>query len=121
MNTVNGSNHASLYDRTPNNTETNWDCNSKCSDNDKETTIITTCLNKPLQEMIEHWLANIKTLGSGKHAAGIMAELDAIRKQMKFDDCDKSVAVSVLLIVSKFPYTRHCKKKLSISVIHGRC
>lgn len=110
MNTVNGSNHASLYDRAPNNTETNWDCNSKCSDNDKETTIITTCLNKPLQEMIEHWLANIKTVGSGKNAAGIKAELDAIRKQMKFDDCDKSVAVSVLLIVSKFPCIRHCKK-----------
>lgn len=45
--------------------------------------------------MIEHCMANLKTVGSGKHAAGIKAELDAIRKQMKFDDCDKSVAVSL--------------------------
>lgn len=78
---MNGSNHASLYDRTPNNTKTNWECNSKCSDSDKETTIITTCLNNPLQEMIEHWLASLKTVGSGKHAAGIKAELDAIHNR----------------------------------------
>lgn len=45
--------------------------------------------------MIEHCMANLKTVGSGKHAAGIKAELDAIHKQMKFDDCDKSVAVSL--------------------------
>lgn len=100
MNTVSGNNYAPLYDRTPNNTKTNWESNSKSSDNDKETRTITICLNNPLQEIIERWLANLKTVGSGKHAAGIKAELDANRKQMKFDDCDKSVAVSVLLIVS---------------------
>lgn len=32
--------------------------------------IITTCLNKPLTEMLEGWLANLETEGSSKQAAG---------------------------------------------------
>lgn len=88
---------------------------SKCSDDDTDKTdesspnddhtehllrIITTCLNKPLQEMLERWLANLKTVGSTKEATGIKAEIEAIRKQMEFEDYDKSAAVSVLPIVS---------------------
>lgn len=120
MNTVSGSNYALFYDRTPNNTKINWESSSKCSDNDKETRTITTCLNNPLQEIIELWLANLKTVGSGKHAAGIKAGLDAIRKQMKFDDCGKSVAVCVLLIVSTKFIVPGGVKKINISVIYGR-
>lgn len=77
-------------------------------------------MNNPLQEIIERWLANLKTVGSGKHAAGIKAELDAIRKQVTFDDCDKPVAVSVLLIVStKFIVPGDVNISIYISLIHG--
>lgn len=62
--------------------------------------IITACLNKPLQELLEGWLANLETEGSSKQAAGIKAEVEAIRKQMEFDDCAESAAVSVSPVVS---------------------
>lgn len=62
--------------------------------------IITTCLNKPLKEMLEGWLANLETEGSSKQAAGIKAEVEAIRKQMEFDDCAEPAAVSVSPVVS---------------------
>lgn len=62
--------------------------------------IITTCLNKPLKEMLEGWLANLETEGSSKQTAGIKAEVEAIRKQMEFDDCAESAAVSVSPVVS---------------------
>lgn len=62
--------------------------------------IITTCLNKPLKEMLERWLANLDTEVSSKQAAGIKAEVEAIRKQMEFDDCDESDSVFVSPVVS---------------------
>lgn len=62
--------------------------------------IITACLNKPLQELLEGWLANLETEGSSNQAAGIKAEVEAIRKQMEFDDCAESAAVSVSPVVS---------------------
>lgn len=62
--------------------------------------IITTCLNKPLKEMLERWLANLDTKISSRQAAGIKAEVEAIRKQMEFDDCDESDSVSVSPVVS---------------------
>lgn len=62
--------------------------------------IITTCLNKPLKEMLEQWLANLDTEVSSKQAAGIKAEIEAIRKQMEFDDCDESASISVSPVVS---------------------
>lgn len=62
--------------------------------------IITTCLNKPLKEMLERWLANLDTEVSSKQAAGIKAEVEAIRKQMEFDDCDESASVFVSPVVS---------------------
>lgn len=60
----------------------------------------TTCLNKPLKEMLEQWLANLDTEVSSKQAAGIKAEIEAIRKQMEFDDCDESASISVSPVVS---------------------
>lgn len=60
----------------------------------------TTCLNKPLKEMLERWLANLDTEVSSKQAAGIKAEVEAIRKQMEFDDCDESASVFVSPVVS---------------------
>lgn len=62
--------------------------------------IITTCLNKPLKEMLERWLATLDTEVSSKQAAGIKAEVEAIRKQMEFDDCDESASISVSPVVS---------------------
>lgn len=62
--------------------------------------IITTCLNKPLKEMLERWLANLDTEVSSKQAAGIKAEVEAIRKQMEFEDCDESASVFVSPVVS---------------------
>lgn len=52
--------------------------------------IITTCLNKPLQELLESWLANLETGGSSNQAADIKTEIEAICHQMEFDDCDES-------------------------------
>lgn len=62
--------------------------------------IIISCLNKPLKEMLERWLANLDTEVSSKQAAGIKAEVEAIRKQMEFDDCDESASISVSPVMS---------------------
>lgn len=57
--------------------------------------IITACLKKPLQELLEGWLAILETEGSSKQAADIKTEIEAICHQMEFDDCDEScVSVS---------------------------
>lgn len=50
--------------------------------------------------MLEGWLANLETEVSSKQAAGIKSEVEAIRKQMEFDDCEESAAVSVSPVVS---------------------
>lgn len=63
--------------------------------------IITTFLNKPLREMLEGWLDNLGTEDLSKQVVGIKAEIEAICKQMEFDDCDESAAVSVSIVYNK--------------------
>lgn len=58
--------------------------------------IITTCLIKPLNDLLEDWLANLKTDVSSNQ--DIQTEIVAICHQMAFDDCDDSSSVSVLPI-----------------------
>lgn len=60
--------------------------------------IITACLIKPLHELLEGWLANLKTDVSSNQATDIKTEIEAICHQMAFDDCDDSSSVSVLPI-----------------------
>lgn len=62
--------------------------------------IITTFLNKPLREMLDGWLENLGTEGLSKQVAGIKAEIEAICKQMEFDDCAESATVSVSPVVN---------------------
>lgn len=50
--------------------------------------------------MLKQWLANLDTEVSSNQAAGIKAEIEAIRKQMEFDDCDESASISVSPVVS---------------------
>ncbi|XP_065923825.1 uncharacterized protein [Magallana gigas] len=63
--------------------------------------IITIFLNKPLREMLEGWLENLGTEDLSKQVAGIKAEIEAICKQMEFDDGDESAAVSVPIVYNK--------------------
>lgn len=63
--------------------------------------IITIFFNKPLREMLEGWLENLGTEDLSKQVAGIKAEIEAICKQMEFDDGDESAAVSVPIVYNK--------------------
>lgn len=61
----------------------------------KET--ITSCLEKPLYLLLHELLKVLKTEGSNRLASGLIAEIEAIQKQMK--SChikDKDVASNVL-------------------------
>lgn len=50
--------------------------------------------------MLDGWLENLGTEGLSKQVAGIKAEIEAICKQMEFDDCAESAAVSVSPVVN---------------------
>lgn len=47
----------------------------------KET--ITACLEEPLHLMLQEWLEVLKTEGSSRLASGLIAEIEAIQKQME--------------------------------------
>lgn len=44
---------------------------------------ITTCLEEPLHLMLQEWLEIVKTEGSNKLALELIAEIEAIQKQME--------------------------------------
>lgn len=48
----------------------------------KET--ITSCLEEPLRLMLQEWLEVLKTEGSSRLALGLIAEIEAIQKQMEY-------------------------------------
>lgn len=50
--------------------------------------------------MLDGWLENLGTEGLSKQVAGIKVEIEAICKQMEFDDCAESAAVSVSPVVN---------------------
>lgn len=45
---------------------------------------ITTCLEEPLHQMLQEWLEDFKTETSNKSTSEIIAEIEAICKQMEF-------------------------------------
>lgn len=51
--------------------------------------------------MLEGWLDNLGTENVSNQVAGIKAEIEAICKQMEFDDCDESAAVSASGVYNK--------------------
>lgn len=63
--------------------------------------IITIFLNKQLRDMLEGWLDNLGTENVSNQVTGIKAEIEAICKQMEFDDCDESAAVSASSVYNK--------------------
>lgn len=47
---------------------------------------ITTCLEEPIRFMLNKWHDNLKKEGLSKRESGVIAEIGAIRKQMKLRD-----------------------------------
>lgn len=45
--------------------------------------IITSCLEEPLHLMLQEWLEVLKTKCSSRFASGLIAEIEAIQKQME--------------------------------------
>lgn len=57
-------------------------------DENKEDIIraITSCLEKPIHQMLQNWSTYLKTEGLGKHTSRATAEMKAIRKQLVLDE-----------------------------------
>lgn len=55
---------------------------------------ITSCLEKPIHQMLQNWSTYLKTEGLGKHTSRCTAEIRAIRKQLVFDESERTTAAS---------------------------
>lgn len=58
---------------------------------------ITSCLEEPIYQMLNQWLKDLKSADSSKSSSRIIAEIEAIRKQMTLEDNRDSTACSALL------------------------
>lgn len=54
-------------------------------DKEKILKMISVCLEKQIHQMLQEWLASLRTENFGKHLPGILAEIEDIREQMLFD------------------------------------
>lgn len=54
--------------------------------------VITTCLEKQLDEMLQDWLEKLKHEGLKKETSEILAEIEAIRKQLILDNSNNTAA-----------------------------
>lgn len=57
---------------------------------------ITSCFEKPIIQMLQEWLTDLKTEGLGKHTSRVIAEIKAIHKQLSLDESKRTTAVSDL-------------------------
>lgn len=57
---------------------------------------ITSCLEKPIHQIIQHWSTYLKTKGLGKRTSRVIAEIKAIRKQLVLDESKRTTTVSDL-------------------------
>lgn len=55
---------------------------------------ITSCLEKPIHQMLQNWSTYLKTEGLDKHTSRCIAEIRAIRKQLVFDESESTTAAS---------------------------
>lgn len=69
-------------------------------DENKEDIIraITSCLEKPVHQMLQDWSTYLKTEGLGKHASRVIAEIKAIPKQLVLEESKRIAAVSEIQI-----------------------
>lgn len=65
-------------------------------DENKEDIIraITSCLEKPIHQMLQNWSTYLKTKGLGKHTSRVIAEIKAIRKQLVLDEIKTTTVAS---------------------------
>lgn len=57
---------------------------------------ITSCFEKPIIQMLQEWLTDLKTEALGKHTSRVIAEIKAIHKQLSLDESKRTTAVSDL-------------------------
>lgn len=57
---------------------------------------ITSCLEEPINQMLKQWLKDLKSADSSKSSSRIIAEIEAIRKQMTLENNRDSTACSTL-------------------------
>lgn len=64
-------------------------------DENKEENIraITSCLEKPIHQMLQNWSAYLETKGLGKHTSRVIAEIKAIGKQLELEESKGTAAV----------------------------
>lgn len=58
---------------------------------------ITSCLEEPINQMLKQWLKDLKSAYSSKSSSRIIAEIEAIRKQMTLGNNRDTTACSALL------------------------
>uniref|UniRef100_A0A8W8NZW6 Peptidase S1 domain-containing protein n=2 Tax=Magallana gigas TaxID=29159 RepID=A0A8W8NZW6_MAGGI len=76
-------------------TEENLRFITKSKDENKEENIraITSCLEKPIHQMLQNWSAYLETKGLGKHTSRVIAEIKAIGKQLELEESKGTAAV----------------------------
>lgn len=60
---------------------------------------ITFCLEEPIDKMLKQWLKDLKSTDSSKFTSRVIAEIEAIRKQMTLENNRDATACSALLTV----------------------
>lgn len=56
--------------------------------------VITSCLEKPIHQMLQNWSTYLETKGLGKHTSRVIAEIKAIGKQLVLEESKRTAAVS---------------------------
>lgn len=66
-------------------------------DENKEENIraITSCLEKPIHQMLQNWSAYLETKGLGKHTSRVIAEIKAIGKQLELEESNGTLTAAV--------------------------
>lgn len=64
---------------------------------------ITSCLEKPIHQMLQNWSTYLETKGQGKHTSRVIAEIKAIGKQLVLDESKGTAAVSEMKCKSIVP------------------
>lgn len=54
---------------------------------------ITSCLEKPIHQMLQNWSTYLETKGLGKHTSRVIAEIKAIGKQLVLEESKGTAAV----------------------------
>lgn len=55
---------------------------------------ITSCLEKPIHQILQHWSTGLKTEGLGKRTSRVIAEIKAIRKELVLDEHKRTTAAT---------------------------